>query len=228
MKKFLVADDHPLFREAMLSALQQIVGSDMVLREASSLDETMAAIEAEPEIDLLLFDLKMPGSAGLSGLLTLRKRFPKVPVLVISAIDESRVVNDVLRYGAVGFIPKSFSKPMLVEAIERTLAGDIFVPEDLDTSESEQSDEELEANHEQMAERLATLTPAQLRVLELISEGMLNKQIAYELDISETTVKAHVSAILRKLNVVSRTQAVIVARALSYEDGHESFARGRR
>ena len=215
MLKFLIVDDHPLFRDALRGTIGQTF-SDATILEASSVDEGIAAAEANDDIDLVLFDLSMPGMQGFSGLLTIRTRFPKLPVVVISALDDERIVNEALSHGAIGFIPKSSPKPELTSALKETIAGNVYVPPEMRAGSPEAKAKS--TDKDDLSEKLGSLTPQQLRVLQLLGTGKLNKEIAYELDIAETTVKAHVSAILRKLNVYSRTQAVIVARKLQFEE----------
>lgn len=204
MRRFLIVDDHPLFREALITAVHA-AEPDAAIIEADSMASAVAALEGETsEFDLVLLDLTMPGTAGTEGLLELRGRFPRLPILVVSALDEPRFVRQCLAYGIAGFVPKCVKRLDLAGAIQEVLAGSVYVPKDLLPHGDPQ---ELAADP--LSERVATLTPQQLRVLTFIRQGLLNKQIAYELGVGERTVKAHVSEILRKLNVISRTQAVI-------------------
>ena len=201
---FIIADDHPLFRTALKQVLAREM-PDVTLSEAGTLEEIITALNSGPEPDLILLDLKMPGVQGFSGLAYLRAQYPGIPVVVISAIEEPSVIRRAISLGASGFIPKSASAEEMQKALQDVLAGEVAVPEDVSLDVAD--DEELE----EMARRLSTLTPQQMRVLMMLREGLLNKQIAYELGVSEATIKAHVSAILQKLNVESRTQAVIAA-----------------
>ncbi len=201
--RILIADDHPLFRDALKQALSGAFKSVEIL-EAGTIEETTERIEAGAEIDLVLLDLAMPGVRGFSGLLLLRAQHPSVPVVVVSAHEEPSVVRRCVEFGASGFIPKSVNVDTIRGAVAEVLAGGVWTPPDLDLGAADEGDAQLSA-------RLATLTPQQVRVLMMLSEGLLNKQIAYELSVSEATVKAHVSAILQKLGVESRTQAVIAA-----------------
>ena len=214
MANILVADDHPLFREALRSTIAQLFPDGETL-EASSLDEAIGLIKAHQDLDLVLLDLNMPGAAGFAGLLTLRREFPKLPVVVVSGLDDRRIVVEALGYGAAGFIPKSSPKTRLTEAIREAMDGNIYVPPEYREPGAEPQGRA--ASDSDFARRISTLTRQQLRVLKLLSEGRLNKQIAYELGIGETTVKAHVSAILRKLGVYSRTQAAIEAGKLAFD-----------
>lgn len=202
--RIVIADDHPLFRGALRQALAD--GFNKVeISEAGSLDEVGKVVDAAVDIDLILLDLSMPGVKGFSGLMYLRAQYPAIPVVVVSAIEDPQVIRSCLDFGVSGYIPKSVAADTIRQAIETVLGGGVWTPPDLDLSDS------AEAEAMEMIARLATLTPQQVRVLMMLSEGLLNKQIAYELSVSEATVKAHVSAILQKLNVDSRTQAVIAA-----------------
>ncbi len=206
----VIADDHPLFRGALRQALSD-VNRDVTFAEAGSLEEVVIALETGGNTtDLVLLDLKMPGVQGFSGLMYLRAQFPGVPIVIVSANEDAPVIRRSLDFGASGYIPKSASAVDMRKAVETVLNGDIWVPPELDLADGEDSESQ------QIALRLATLTPQQVRVLMMLGEGLLNKQIAYELSVSEATVKAHVSAILQKLDVESRTQAVI---AVSRMDG---------
>src|SRR5262249_42965259 len=157
------------------------------------------------EVELILLDLTMPGVRGFSGLMYLRAQYPSVPVVVVSANDDPAVIRRCMEFGASGFIPKTLGVEPMRAAIARVLTGGVWTPPDVDLESG------ADAATARLVQRLAKLTPQQVRVLMMLSEGLLNKQIAYELGVSEATVKAHVSAILQKLGVDSRTQAVISA-----------------
>lgn len=200
--RILVADDHPLYRDALVSAIGGLE-QDCQVDVTGTFDEALQKLKEDESVDLVLLDLHMPGSQGLSGLAQLRAHYPAVPVVIVSATDDSGTIRRSIAMGAAGYIPKSTSIDAMREAIRLVLDGDVYVPDHIDMSEGA-SDEESE-----LIERLKSLTPQQTRVLGMLGEGLLNKQIAYELSVSEATVKAHVSAILLKLNVDSRTQAVI-------------------
>ena len=207
---FVVADDHPLFREALKQTVSGML-KDADIAEAGTFAQLSKILESRDDIDLVLLDLRMPGVQGLSGLAYMRSQYPHVPVVVVSGIEERPLMRRALDLGASGFIPKSSPVEEMQLAINTVLSGDIWVPPGL----------ELEAPHdgeaEALARRLTTLTPQQARVLMMLREGLLNKQIAYQLGVSEATVKAHVSAILQKLRVDSRTQAVIAASRIDGE-----------
>jgi DNA-binding NarL/FixJ family response regulator len=201
--RVLIADDHPLvvggLRQAVLAAAPS---ADISV--ANDFDSMAAALESSPDTDLVLLDLRMPGVRGFSGLLFLRSERPSTPV-VVSGAEDRAVIRHCLEFGSAGFIPKSTSLDTMREAIARVLEGGRWTPPDFDP------DAQRNRESSAMARRLASLTPQQIRVLMMLSQGLLNKQIAYELNVSEATVKAHVSAILQKLGVESRTQAVILA-----------------
>jgi DNA-binding NarL/FixJ family response regulator len=204
----VIADDHPLFRGALREAVASVV-PEAAVGEAGSFEELTALLERDADVDLILLDLTMPGISGFSGLIYLRAQYPAVPVVIVSASDDSGTIRRSMEFGASGFIPKRFGVETLRAAIARVMAGDIWIPADVDLSAA--SDPDLT----RLRDRLVTLTPQQVRVLMMLSEGLLNKQIAYELGVSEATIKAHVSAILQKLGVESRTQAVIAAAKIS-------------
>jgi DNA-binding NarL/FixJ family response regulator len=209
--RFVVADDHPLFRGAMRESVSNLFSSADVF-EAGGFEDLQSLLERESEVDLVLLDLAMPGVRGFSGLLYLRAQFPGIPVIVVSANEEPGVIRRCMEFGASGFLPKTLAVEIMRTAIRRVLEGGVWTPPDIDLASTAD-----EATRD-LVSRLSTLTPQQVRVLMMLSEGLLNKQIAFELKVSEATVKAHVSAILQKLNVESRTQAVIAASKI--ETGH--------
>ena len=202
--RLLIADDHPLFRGALREAVTALF-KEVDIAEAGTFEEVTDLAERGGDVDLILLDLSMPGVRGFSGLMYLRAQYPSLPVVVVSANDDPAVIRRCMEFGASGFIPKTLGIEALRQAVIRVLEGEVWTPPDVDLAR--QSDAETGA----MIARLATLTPQQVRVLMMLSGGLLNKQIAYELGVSEATVKAHVSAILQKLGVESRTQAVIAA-----------------
>ncbi|HXX52212.1 MAG TPA: response regulator transcription factor [Xanthobacteraceae bacterium] len=201
----LIADDHPLFRGALREAVNGLF--DRVdVAEAGTFEEVVERLErGGGDMDLILLDLRMPGARGFSGLMYLRAQYPSLPIAIVSANDDPAVIRRCMEFGAAGFLPKTLGVEALRQAIAHVLQGQLWTPPDVDLSAG--SDAESAA----MIRRLSTLTPQQVRVLMMLSGGLLNKQIAYELGVSEATVKAHVSAILQKLGVESRTQAVIAA-----------------
>jgi DNA-binding NarL/FixJ family response regulator len=202
--RLVIADDHPLFRGALREAVTGLF-ERVDIAEAGTFNEAAELLERSGEVDLVLLDLTMPGVRGFSGLMYLRAQYPSVPVIVVSANDDPAAIRRCMEFGASGFIPKTLGIDAIRAAISRVLGGGVWTPPDVDlTTGSDAETAELMA-------RMATLTPQQVRVLMMLSEGLLNKQIAYQLGVSEATVKAHVSAILQKLGVESRTQAVIAA-----------------
>lgn len=202
--RILIVDDHPLFREALKQAVAGGVAGSTVT-EAASLDAARAVLDKDDDFDLVLLDLRMPGVQGLSGLIYLRAQYPNVPVAIVTAAEDQGLVAKALNLGAAGFIPKTSGTDTIVTAVSAILGGGIWTPET--AGQTSPADKETD----DIARRIATLTGQQIRVLMMLKEGLLNKQIAYELSVSEATIKAHVSAILQKLNVSSRTQAVIAA-----------------
>ena len=202
--RIVIADDHPLVRGALRHAVAGAVG-DCRISECGDLEALSKALEADPDVDLVLLDLAMPGVRGFSGLIYLRAQHPGVPVVVVSATTEPAVMRRCIDLGAAGFIPKTADIAAMRQALRQVLAGHTWTPPDVDLASP------ADPATADMLRRLATLTPQQVRVLMMLSEGLLNKQIAYVLTVSEATVKAHVSAILQKLGVESRTQAVIAA-----------------
>lgn len=202
----LIADDHPLFRNALFQSVHMAISGANIL-EADSITGLFELLEKE-EPDLLLLDLKMPGANGMSGLIQLRCDYPHLPIVVISASEEPAVIAQVKQHGAFGFIPKSSDMRALVNALHQVLEGNMFFPEAAADFSSEKS---------RLAEKIASLTPQQHKVLGMLSDGLLNKQIAYELNVSEATIKAHMTAIFRKLDVKNRTQAVILIQQLESE-----------
>ena len=201
MDRIVIADDHPLFRAALRSALDKAAPGAAV-EECASLAEAKAAMQSAP-VDLLLLDLKLSDSEGMAGLAAVRAEYPAVPVAVISASEDAPVVRHALGLSAAGFIPKSAALPQMVEAIAAILAGDSWAP---DLPDVEDADD--------LAARVSSLTPSQLRILEGLKAGRLNKQIAFDLGVSEATIKAHLTSVFRKLGVHNRTQAVILAKQL--------------
>lgn len=205
MVRFLIVDDHPLFREALESAVR-LENPQAEILEATSIDGALEVLNANKNIDLALFDLFMPGTSGISGLVRVRAAFPHLPVLVVSGHEDPATVRDLLSIGVAGFVPKSTSKKELARSIGEVLRGAIYLPAQFKDLGQPQP---AEIDRQTLLKRLRDLTPQQLRVLEMIRAGLQNKQIAYELGVAETTVKAHVSEILRKLHVYSRTKAAI-------------------
>ncbi|ATR83424.1 DNA-binding response regulator [Pseudomonas sp. FFUP_PS_473] len=210
MYKILIADDHPLFREAIHNVISDGFPGSEVL-ETADLDSALALTQNADDLDLILLDLNMPGMHGLGGLINLRNEAPTVPVVIVSAEQDKQVVLQAITYGAVGFITKSSPRSQMTEAIEQILNGNVYLPPDIIRTQKNTSRRSQNEPQGFAPELLQALTRKQLLVLERMTKGESNKQIAYNLDIAETTVKAHVSAILRKLNVHNRVQAILSA-----------------
>lgn len=215
MTRILIADDHPLFRLALAQAVRSVSVQAEVI-EADRFESAREHLLARPDTDLVLLDLHMPGSRGLMGLVALRAEFPAVAIVMISAHDDPAVIRRALTYGAAGFIPKRSSLGALQESLRAVLACEYpSIPFDEGTNTTD-------ADDIQLAARLASLSPQQLRVLGLVAEGLLNKQIADRLDIQERTVKAHMSAVFERLGVRNRTQASMLLRSLEIHDPSRS------
>jgi DNA-binding NarL/FixJ family response regulator len=199
--KLVVIDDHPLFRGALKQSLSG-AGLAAEILEAGTLEAAGHLLAADPTIDLVLLDLAMPGAQGLSGLLYLRAQHPEIPVVIVSASEDARTIRRAIELGASGYVPKSQPVDTIRAAVRAVLAGEVWTPPDISLAQDD-------AETSDLIKRLAALTPQQVKVLTMLGEGLLNKQIAFKLGVSEATIKAHVSAILQKLGVDSRTQAVI-------------------
>src|SRR6201746_186893 len=204
----VIADAHPLFRDALRQAVASVVISAKI-DEAGSFEELTALLGQDSDFDLILLDLPLPGISGFSGLIYQRAQYPATGVVIVSASDDVGTIRRSLDFGASGFIPKRFGVETLRDAILKVMDGDVWIPPDVDLTSAADPD------MTRLRDRLVTLTPQQVRVLMMLSGGPLNKQIAYELGVSEATIKAHVSAILQKLGVESRPQAVIAAAKIS-------------
>lgn len=203
----LVVDDHPLFRSAVLHALRESL-PDIRVAQASSASSLNLALDERSDVDLILLDLTMPGAHGFSALLHVRGNHPEVPVIVISSNEHPRVIRRAQQFGAAGFIPKSSPPDAIGGAVKAVLDGGTWFPP-ISAERSEQD--------AQLAAKLAQLTPQQFKVLLCLADGLLNKQIAHELGLAENTVKVHVTAILRKLECYSRTQAAVLVKSLEPE-----------
>lgn len=208
---FIVADDHPLFRDALIHAIGNCVDNAEII-EADSLDTLQAAVDAKPDADLLFLDLNMPGVSGFSALAYIRSNHESLPTVIVSAMDDPAVIRRSIQHGASGFIPKSSTIATLEDGIKAVLDGEVWLPEGVDLQ-----DNRLDSDEAGIAESVSTLTPHQFRVLMMLGEGLLNKQIAYQLGVSEATIKAHVTAILRKMHVNNRTQAVLAVQQLKID-----------
>ena len=209
MSTILIADDHPLFREAMRRSVERAQPA-ATIAEAENVAELLALIDAHPDADLLLLDLTMPGAHGFSALAHIRATRPALPVIVVSAREEPMVIRRALAHGASGFIPKSADADLIQRALNTVIDGETFDPFAHGAVRLDEAEREL-------SKRLAELTPQQFRVLTMLCEGKLNKQIAYDLDVTEATIKAHVTAILRKLGAHNRTMAVTMASRMAVD-----------
>lgn len=214
----IIADDHPLFRAALRQAVNQAV-PDALTVEVESIKALQDAVDAHPDADLVLLDLNMPGAHGFSGLVFMRGQYPGLPVVVVSGSEELQVMRRSIDYGASGFIPKSAPLPTITQAIQDVLGGDVWLPQGV-----AERIERLQGDTTDFSEKLASLTPQQFRVLGMLAEGLLNKQIAYDLDVSEATIKAHITAVFRKLGVRNRTQAVIAIQQMEIDPSDTSLS----
>ncbi|TRX58089.1 response regulator transcription factor [Thalassomonas sp. M1454] len=201
-EKVIIADDHPLFRQALLETLKERMSSTKWL-QAETVEELDKLLLSDSDSDLLLLDLNIPGAHGFNTLIHVRQHFPQIPVVVVSAYEDIDTITQAMNYGAAGFIPKSTDVSTIFTAINKVLSGELWTPET--TSSSTQPDSKA-----LVAKRIASLTQQQYKILLMFAEGLLNKQIAYDLNVSEATIKAHATAIFKKLDVRNRTQAVIV------------------
>ncbi len=217
MYKLLIADDHPLFREAVADVLRSRF-PEAELCEAADLDSCLQQAEAREELDMILLDLNMPGMEGLNGLMQLRTQSPTIPVVIISAEEDKQIVLQAMAYGAVGFIVKSLPRAEMSSALARVLDGQVYLPSDIIRSNDKATSRSAQPHQQISKELLRGLTRKQLLVLERMGRGDSNKQIAFHLNIAETTVKAHVSAILRKLNVHNRIQAVLATGEINFTE----------
>jgi DNA-binding NarL/FixJ family response regulator len=215
MAKLIVADDHPLFRNALINAISSTFATKATI-ETDSFESTCVALEQHPDTDLLLLDLHMPGNCGFLGLIQLRKNYPALPIVVISASEELDVIRRVMAFGASAYVPKSANPLDISAALNAVMAGELWVPLRLKNQVLDIHSREAEDDLD-LAARVAQLTQQQYKVLYYLTEGWLNKHIAYDLHISEATVKAHITAIFRKLGVTNRTQVVIQAQRLTLE-----------
>lgn len=216
MHTLLIADDHPLFREALRGFIRQHYPHTQIF-EAERASDLYPLVEEHSEADLLLLDLNMPDTVGFNTLIYLRSQYPALPVVIISAHETPQLMRRALEHGAIGFIPKSASQQELKAAIASILQGQTWAP-DAAREAPAISAQELDA-----AEAIRSLTPQQLRVLQMVCSGLLNKQIAHELNVSEATVKTHMTAILRKLGANNRTQAVLIANQLQLNPSDLDF-----
>jgi DNA-binding NarL/FixJ family response regulator len=210
--QIIVADDHPLFRAALCQAMENTLEAVDIL-QCDSINSLEQTVSSHRNCDLILLDLQMPGANGFSGLVLIRREYPEIPVVIVSAREDSQTISRSLSFGASGFIPKSSDLPTIGAAIQAVLNGEVWFPEHLSDQQQVPRQEELE-----FSERIKTLTPQQLKVYMMLTKGLLNKQIAAEINVSEATIRTHMTAIFRKLGVRNRTQAVLAAGFLNLDD----------
>lgn len=214
VEKIIIADDHPLFRSALVQALKSSM-PDIVFLEAANISELDLVLSKNANADLLLMDLHMPGANGFVGLTHIVKHYSQLPVMMISANENLEIAASAKQYGALGFIPKSASIVEISKAIEKVLMGELCFPTGMIDHHLNDKNE-LEC----LINKIAELTPKQLEVFNLLSAGLLNKQIAWEQEVTEATVKAHITAIMRKLNVNNRTQIVLIANKVKVDENY--------
>lgn len=206
----LIVDDHPLFCDALAMTLRVVAGIGRT-ETADSLAAAIDRLDRGLRPDLVVLDLNLPDVSGLDGLVRLRAALGGAPVVVVSSVDDHRMIAMAMRAGAAGFVPKHSGHDVFRQAFAAIAAGAAWMPQGVSLAE-----DPAPAGREEVIHRLSHLTRQQARILDLICEGKLNKQIAYDLSIADATVKAHVTAIMRKLGVQTRTQAVLLAREVSF------------
>ena len=217
MYHILIADDHPMFREAISDAIVQNFQQSEIA-ETEDLETTLHYAEQHPNLDLVLLDLNMPGMDGLNGIVRMRSTFPDIPVVILSAEQDKKVVLQSMTYGAVGFITKSMAREKILDAIAQILDGQAYLPPDIIRRNDAPASTHGQERDAIQPELVSSLTRRQLLVFERMAKGDSNKQIAYELNIAETTVKAHVTVILRKLKVHNRMKAVLCASTINFDN----------
>lgn len=217
IRSILVVDDHPLYCDALASTIERIFDAQTV-KKANSLSEALKLVGARFSPDLVMLDLNLPDVTGLSGFLKIKNKMPDVPVLVFSAESSNEIIQALLNAGAAGFVPKEASHHVLTEALVDVREGRKFLPPGF-TPSKRPSGKEMTA--QQVAQKIADLTPQQSRIMKLICAGKPNKQIAYEMSLAEATVKAHITALLRRLGVHNRTQAAVLVKSANISDPSE-------
>ena len=211
MAKFLIADDHPLYREALKAALQtEFAGVNLI--ESDSFATTLNELKRNRNLNLVLLDLNMPGCENYYGLLRIRQNFPNLPIVVVSASDDLETIAEVMQFGANAFVPKNSATTVLVEALKTVLGGKNWVSDSIARKMKEVSSDKIG-----IAQKVSELTPKQFQVLCLIKKGMMNKDIANELNVTEATIKAHVGSLFKRLDVKSRTQILVAIEQLKLE-----------
>ncbi|WP_076417032.1 MULTISPECIES: response regulator transcription factor [Colwelliaceae] len=203
--KILIADDHPLFRQALMGTLKAQFDNMCVL-EAESIPQLEEILATNKSIDLVLLDLDIPGAQGFNNLVSIRRNYPELGIIIVSGFEDKQTIHKAMHHGAAGFIPKSTSVPEMISAINDVLDGKLWTPDgEFNVNQKEEGS---------AADKIASLTPKQHKILLMFADGLLNKQIAYDLGLSESTVKSHASTIFLKLGVRNRTQAVILLNQL--------------
>ncbi len=213
VRKIIIADDHPLFRQALLQILKPKF-SEFEWVEAQTVEQLSDVLANNFDTELLLLDLDIPGAHGFNTLIKIRSQYPQLPIVIVSAHDDNDIVIKSMEFGALGFVPKSTAVELIIKAIEQVLSGNAWLPDHINLNRV--------VDKSDISERISTLTPQQHKILLMFADGLLNKQIAHQLSLSEATIKAHATAIFRKLNVLNRTQAVIAIGQL--EVGSPSFS----
>jgi len=211
MHKFLIADDHPLFRDALKGALSSCF-TDVTFLEADTLDTTIDVLRKNRKVSIIILDLNMPGCDNFYGLLRVKEIFPNIPIVVLSASDSVQTVSQVMAFGADGFIPKTTATPMIKDGLLAILRGEKWLPDGMAAAILEVDDDAKD-----IAVKLKELTPKQFQVLKLVKDGLMNKQIASKLSVTEATVKAHIGVIFKKLEVKTRTQIVLAVDKLQFD-----------
>ena len=206
----IVADDHPLFRQAIVHLLKRSL-AEVIIHEVASFAALSKLLEESSTVSLVLLDLKLGDTRGIDGLLMLKKRFPALPVVIVSAYDDKSMIQNAMRYGASGFISKSLGMDEMAQAINSVLDGDLWFPDVIDSEMNDMTGKKV---------GLEELTSMQLKVLLLLKEGKPSKEMASMMSVTEATIKAHLTEIFRKLNVRNRTQAVVVAREMGLSDDY--------
>jgi len=210
--KIIIADDHPMFRNALRQSISNNYSCEII--ECESLDSLKSELKEHNYADLLILDLNMPGADGFSSLVYVQEKYPHLPVIMISANDKIDVIRTAKSFGALGYISKSANIETIRAAITEVLQGDTFFPEEIESIDAPNNNSELL----ELTKGVADLTPQQYKVLQMLKQGLLNKQIAYDLEVSEATIKAHVTAIMRKLGANNRTQAVMKVANIELKD----------
>lgn len=214
--KIIIADEQPLFRDALIRVLSQQISEPEII-ELDNFTGLEQQLQQNSDIDYVFMDIHISGNSGLSGLATLRLSYPRLNIVIVSASESPMIVYRAVKLGAAGFVPKSSTLEIFADAINAIFTGQVWLPGQLINPMDNQSLKTRDKDSECLSEKIASLSPRQFKVLSMLSDGKLNKQIAYTLDIQEATIKHHVSLILQKLNVVNRTGAANMFNRLKVE-----------